>query len=542
MKLFASIDQGTSSTRTIIFDKDLKTVDSRQEAYELNFPNSGWVEIDPEVLRNSVMNTMEPLVDKYKDKLNSISITNQRESTIIWNKKTGNAIYPIIVWQDRRTEGYCNELKRQGHESMIQNKTGLVIDPYFSATKIKWILNNVKQAKVLLKSNNLLFGTVDTFLIWKLTKGKQHLTEASNASRTMLYNINNNKWDKEILKKLNIPQKILPEVKNSADNFGKTDKKITGVEISISAVLGDQQAAAFGQTCFEKGSIKSTYGTGAFVIMNTGPKKINSKNKLLTTICYRLNNKNTYALEGSIFIAGAGVQWLRDKVKLIKKAPETEKISKSSKVNDGVFVVPAFSGMGAPYWRPDARGVITGLTRDSDWKSIVRATVESVGYQSFDLFDSMNKDGLKPKIVKVDGGMVANNWFTQFLADIINLKVVRPKILETTALGVALLAGLQIGEYKSLNQIKNMWKKDRVFSPNIKKTLRNELLAGWKLAIPGPPLRTLCLLFERFHPRGTRSPARPPILRSLQLPVLRLRYGRFGFHLRHSIPQHVPPL
>jgi glycerol kinase len=299
----------------------------------------------------------------------------------------------------------------------------------------------------------------------------------------MLYNINNNKWDKEILKKLNIPQKILPEVKNSADNFGKTDKKITGVEISISAVLGDQQAAAFGQTCFEKGSIKSTYGTGAFVIMNTGPKKINSKNKLLTTICYRLNNKNTYALEGSIFIAGAGVQWLRDKVKLINKAPETEKISKSSKINDGVFVVPAFSGMGAPYWRPDARGVITGLTRDSDWKSIVRATVESVGYQSFDLFDSMNKDGLKPKIVKVDGGMVANNWFTQFLADIINLKVVRPKILETTALGVALLAGLQIGEYKSLNQIKNMWKKDRVFSPNIKKTLRNELLAGWKLAI-----------------------------------------------------------
>ena len=299
----------------------------------------------------------------------------------------------------------------------------------------------------------------------------------------MLYNINNNKWDKEILKKLNIPQKILPEVKNSADNFGKTDKKITGVEISISAVLGDQQAAAFGQTCFEKGSIKSTYGTGAFVIMNTGPKKINSKNKLLTTICYRLNNKNTYALEGSIFIAGAGVQWLRDKVKLIKKAPETEKISKSSKVNDGVFVVPAFSGMGAPYWRPDARGVITGLTRDSDWKSIVRATVESVGYQSFDLFDSMNKDGLKPKIVKVDGGMVANNWFTQFLADIINLKVVRPKILETTALGVALLAGYQIGEYKSLNQIKNMWKKDRIFNPKMKQIFRKNLLNGWKLAI-----------------------------------------------------------
>ncbi|WP_440656941.1 glycerol kinase GlpK [Candidatus Pelagibacter sp. HIMB1509] len=485
-KFIISIDQGTTSSRVILFDTKGNIVFVSQYEFKQYFPKNGWVEHNPNEIWSTTLKALKQVLNKakkLKGHILTIGITNQRETTILWNKKTGKPIYNAIVWQDRRTQDYCKLLKKKNYENSFRNKTGLFIDPYFSATKIKWILDNVKISKKLLSSNNLLFGTVDTFLIWKLTKGKQHLTEASNASRTMLYNINNSKWDKEILQKLNIPQKILPEVKNSADNFGKTDKKITGVEISISAVLGDQQAAAFGQTCFEKGSIKSTYGTGAFVIMNTGTKKINSKNKLLTTICYRLNNKNTYALEGSIFIAGAGVQWLRDKVKLIKKAPETEKISKSSKINDGVFVVPAFSGMGAPYWRPDARGVITGLTRDSDWKSIVRATVESVGYQSFDLFDSMNKDGLKPRIVKVDGGMVANNWFTQFLANIINLKVVRPKILETTALGVALLAGYQIGEYKSLNQIKNMWKKDRVFSPNIKKTLRNDLLAGWKLAI-----------------------------------------------------------
>ena len=486
MKAILAIDQGTTSTRAIAFSVNGKKLHSSQIEFKQYFPKNGWVEHNPNEIWLTTLKALKQVINKakkLKGHILTIGITNQRETTILWNKKTGKPIYNAIVWQDRRTQDYCKLLKKKNYENLFRNKTGLFIDPYFSATKIKWILDNVKISKKLLSSNDLLFGTVDTFLIWKLTKGKQHLTEASNASRTMLYNINNNKWDKEILKKLNIPQKILPEVKNSADNFGKTDKKITGVEISISAVLGDQQAAAFGQTCFEKGSIKSTYGTGAFVIMNTGPKKINSKNKLLTTICYRLNNKNTYALEGSIFIAGAGVQWLRDKVKLIKKAPETEKISKSSKVNDGVFVVPAFSGMGAPYWRPDARGVITGLTRDSDWKSIVRATVESVGYQSFDLFDSMNKDGLKPKIVKVDGGMVANNWFTQFLADIINLKVVRPKILETTALGVALLAGYQIGEHKSLNQIKDMWKKDRIFKPKMKQNFRKDLLNGWKLAI-----------------------------------------------------------
>ena len=485
-KFLVAIDQGTTSSRVILFDTNGNIKFISQQEFKQYFPKNGWVEHNPNEIWKTTLFSLKKVIQKAK-KLKgiilSIGITNQRETTVLWNKKNGKPIYNAIVWQDRRTQEYCESLKKNNFENKIRKKTGLFVDPYFSATKIKWILDNVKESKKLLKSKNLLFGTVDTFLIWKLTKGKQHLTEATNASRTMLFNINNNKWDQEILKKLNIPKSILPEVKNSADVFGKTDKKITGKEIPIAAVLGDQQAAAVGQTCFEKGSIKSTYGTGAFVIMNTGQKKINSKNKLLTTICYRLNNKTTYALEGSIFIAGAGVQWLRDKMKLIKKAPETEKIAKASKINDGIYVVPAFSGMGAPYWRPDVRGLITGLTRDSNWQSLVRATVESVAYQSYDLFNAMNKDGLKPRIIKIDGGMVANNWFSQFLSDTISLKVIRPKVLETTALGVALFAGYQVGDFKSLNEIKNIWQKDRAFSPKIRNSLRNQLLKGWKLAI-----------------------------------------------------------
>ena len=483
-KFLVAIDQGTTSSRAVLFDVKGNIRFKSQLEFKQYFPKNGWVEHNPIEIWNTTLKTLKKVIKKVSD-LNgtiiSLGITNQRETTILWNKKTGKPIYNAIVWQDRRTQKYCEKIKK--YENYFRKKTGLFIDPYFSATKIKWILNNVKQAKKLLKSNNLLFGTVDSYLIWKLTNGRMHLTEATNASRTMLFNINNNKWDKEILRKLKIPINILPEVKNSADNFGLTDKKIVGKEIPISAVLGDQQAAAVGQTCFEKGSIKSTYGTGAFVIMNTGSKKIFSKNKLLTTICYRLNGKNTFALEGSIFIAGAGVQWLRDKIKLINNAYETENIARSKKNNDGVYIVPAFSGIGAPYWKPDARGLITGLTRNSDWKSLVRAVVESVAYQSYDLFYSMNKDGLKPSALKVDGGMVANNWFSQFLSDIINLKVTRPKILETTALGVALFAGYQAGEFKSLTQIKNIWKKDRIFYPKLNKSLRNNLLQGWKLAI-----------------------------------------------------------
>ncbi len=485
-KFLVAIDQGTTSSRAILFDLQGNIKFTSQFEFTQYFPKNGWVEHNPNEIWSSTIKALKNVIRKastLKGKILSIGITNQRETTILWNKKTGKVIYNAIVWQDRRTQEYCEKLKKKKLENIFQKKTGLLIDPYFSATKIKWILENIKISKKLLKSNNLLFGTVDTYLIWKLTNGKHHLTDATNASRTMLFNINNNTWDKEILKKLNIPKRILPDVKNSADNFGTTNKKIVGYEIPICAVLGDQQAAAVGQCCFEKGSIKSTYGTGAFAIMNTGSKKIISKNKLLTTICYRLNGKNTFALEGSIFIAGAGVQWLRDKLKLINNAHDTEQIAKSKKNNEDVYVVPAFSGMGAPYWSPDARGIITGLTRDSDWKTIVRAVIESVAYQSYDLFNAMRKDGLKPNKIKIDGGMVKNNWFSQFLANIINVKTERPKVLETTALGVALFAGYQIGVFKSLDQLKRIWKKDKIFKPKLSNIVRNKLLNGWKLSV-----------------------------------------------------------
>ena len=485
-KFIVSIDQGTTSTRAILFDLNGIPVFSSQLEFKQYFPNNGWVEHDPQEIWSTTLIVLKKVIQKskkLKGKILTIGITNQRETTILWNKKNGKPIYNAIVWQDRRTADVCKNLKKKGFEKIFRKKTGLFIDPYFSGTKIKWILEKVKQSKKLIKENNLLFGTVDTYLIWNLTNRKQHLTDATNASRTLIYNINSNKWDAEILKKLKIPKSILPEVKNSADDFGYTDKKIVGEKIPINAVLGDQQAAAFGQACFEKGAVKSTYGTGAFAIMNTGEKKIFSKNKLLTTIGFRINNKNTYALEGSIFIAGAGVQWLRDKIRLINNAYETEKIAKSKKNNSGVFLVPAFTGLGAPYWSPNSKGIITGLTRNTDWKDLVRATIESVAYQSYDLFESMRKDGLKPKIIKVDGGMISNNWFAQFLSDILNTKVLRPAVLETTALGVALLSGYQYGIYKSINEIKSKWKKEAHFNPKINKSIRNNLLQGWQQAI-----------------------------------------------------------
>ena len=485
-KLILSIDQGTTSSRSILFDLKGKKIFSSQREFEQIFPNLGWVEHNPEEIWKVTLRTIKEAIKKskiLKAKIISIGITNQRETTILWDKITGKPVYNAIVWQDRRTHKICENLKSRKLENLFRRKTGLFIDPYFSATKVKWILENVPLAKKLLKNKKLMFGTIDTFLIWRLTNKKNHLTDATNASRTLMYNINSSKWDNEILKKLNIPKSILPEVKNSADNFGTTSKKILSEEITINAVLGDQQAAAVGQVCFTKGSVKSTYGTGAFAIMNTGDKKIFSKNKLLTTICYRLKNKNTYALEGSIFIAGAGIQWLRDKIKLIDNAYETEKIAKSKKSNDGIYIVPAFTGLGAPHWNSQAKGLITGLTRNTDWKNLVRAVVESVAYQSYDLFEAMKKDGSKPRIIKVDGGMVANNWFAQFLSDIIDCNVLRPAVQETTALGVAFFAGYQVGEFKSLNEIKYKWKKNAMFEPKIKQKLRNNLLQGWQQAI-----------------------------------------------------------
>ena len=485
-KFIISIDAGTTSNRSILFDLKGKPIFSSQKEFTQFFPKNGWVEHDPEEIWKTTIKTLRDAIQKakkLKGEVLTIGITNQRETTILWDKKTGKTVYRAIVWQDRRTEDYCKKLRKQNKDTTIFNKTGLLIDPYFSGTKIKWILDNIPKAKHLMSKNQLLFGTIDSFLIWRLTKGKVHATDATNASRTMIYNISSNKWDDTILKLLKINKNILPEVKDCADDYGITHPSITENSIPINGVVGDQQAATIGQCCFEPGSLKSTYGTGAFVLLNTGNKIIYSKNRLLTTIAYRINGKTTYAMEGSIFIAGAGVQWLRDRMKFFKKASETEKLVKSLKDNNNIYLVPAFTGLGAPHWDANARGVLTGITRDTGPKEIVRATIEAVAYQTYDLFEAMKHDGLRPKIVKVDGGMVMNNWFSQFLSDIVNVKVLRPKVQETTAVGAAFMAGLHIGVYKSLKDISKIWHLDKKFSPKMKNNSRTKLLKGWSKAI-----------------------------------------------------------
>ena len=485
-KFIISIDAGTTSNRAILFDLKGKPIFSSQKEFTQYFPKSGWVEHDPEEIWSTTRKVLKDAIlkaNKLKGKILTIGITNQRETTVLWDKKTGKTVYKAIVWQDRRQADYCKRLKKQNKETLIFNKTGLPIDSYFSGTKIKWVLDNVPLAKKLLIKKQLLFGTIDSFLIWRLTKGKVHATDSTNASRTMIYNISTNKWDETILKILKIKKHILPVVKDCADDYGSTHPSITGKTIPITGVVGDQQSASIGQCCFEPGSLKSTYGTGAFVLLNTGTKKIYSKNRLLTTIAYRINGKTTYAMEGSIFIAGAGVQWLRDRMKFFKKASETEKMIKSLKDNKDVFLVPAFTGMGAPYWNQNSRGVLSGLTRDTGPREIVRATIESVAYQTYDLFEAMKHDGLRPREVKVDGGMVMNNWFSQFLSDIVNVKVFRPKVHETTALGAAFMAGLKIGCYKSLKDISKNWSLEKKFSPKMKTKSRNALINGWSKAI-----------------------------------------------------------
>jgi len=485
-KFIVAIDQGTTSSRAILFNTKGKSLFKSQLEFQQYFPRNGWVEHNPEEIWNKTKKVLLDVIEKskkLKGDIVTIGITNQRETTILWDKVSGKPVYNAIVWQDRRTEDFCKKFWSNKRERQINRKTGLLIDPYFSGSKIKWIIQNISKAKKLLKRKQLLFGTIDTFLLWRLTKGKIHATDATNASRTMLYNINTNKWDHQILKSLKIPTHILPVIKNSSDNFGRTHRSITEKSYPITGVVGDQQAATIGQCCFEKGSVKSTYGTGAFVLMNTGHKKIYSKNRLLTTVCYRLNGKSTYALEGSIFIAGAGVQWARDKMKLIKKASETEKVTKSLKSNSGVYLVPAFVGLGAPHWDSKARGVLSGLTRNTGPKEIIRAIIESTAYQSHDLFNAMKKDGLKPKIIKVDGGMVKNNWFSQFLSDVLNIKVYRSQVDETTALGAAFMAGLQIGVFKSLSDITKLWKLNRKFIPRIKNSERLNILKGWSQAM-----------------------------------------------------------
>ncbi len=486
--LILSIDQGTTSSRAILFAKDGSSVFTAQREFTQHFPDSGWVEHDPEEIWQTTLDVCKEAVDaanKAGHTIAAAGITNQRETTVVWNKKTGAPVYNAIVWQDRRTAAFCNELKSAGYEPTFTAKTGLLLDPYFSGTKIRWILDNVEGARASAEKGELAFGTMDTFLLWRFSNGQKHITDATNASRTLIYNIQSNSWDEELLKILDIPKSMLPGVQDSSSDFGRIDKQLFGTEISIGGVAGDQQAATFGQVCLEPGTIKSTYGTGCFVILNTGNEALPSDNKLLTTVAYQLDGKPTYAIEGSIFVAGAAVQWLRDGLGVIKSAEETESMAHQLSSNQGVYLVPAFTGLGAPYWNPEARGALFGLTRDTGVEQIVRATLESVAFQTYDLFKAMADDGVTPTRVRVDGGMVQNNWLCQFLADILNIPVQRPVQTETTALGAAYLAGLQCGVYKNHDDLIANWKVDREFTPSMDSEVRDQLLAGWKTAVAG---------------------------------------------------------
>ena len=486
-KYILSIDQGTTSTRAMLFDQNFEIKGSSQVEFKQFFPKDGCVEHDPEEIMNTIYHTVNDVLEKAKitfKEILSIGITNQRETVVVWNKKTGKPIYNAIVWQDRRTAGYCNKLKDQGLSEKIQKITGLIIDSYFSATKIKWLLENINGAKELADKGELLFGTIDSWIIWNLTEGKSHVTDATNASRTMIFDIKKNTWSSQLLKLFEIPEHILPEVKNCADDFGTTSK--FGGEIKIGGVAGDQQAAAIGQACLNAGSVKSTYGTGCFMIMNTGEELKLSKNKLLSTIAYRVDNKNYYALEGSIFIAGAAVQWLRDSLKLINTASETDDLYNQADPTQKIYLVPAFTGLGAPYWDGEARGSIFGLTRNTGIPEMVKAAIDSVAYQTKDLLLAMEKDtGMKINVIRVDGGMVNNESFLQFLSSLLQTNVDRPTIIETTALGAAYLAGYQSGLFESMDEIFHKWKSEKVFVQKLHKKEVKYLYNGWLKAVKG---------------------------------------------------------
>ncbi len=486
-KYILAIDQGTTSSRAIIFDEHAQTVSFSQKDVNLHYPNNGWVEQDAHDIWKSVKHVCQKALEKASLKptdISAIGIANQRETIVLWDKETGDIIKSVIVWQDRRTADYCRELKEQGLESTFQKKTGLLLDPYFSGTKLRWLLQNTPNAMAKAKKGELICGTIDTYLLWKMTGGTVHATDATNASRTLLYNIIKHEWDNELLDILEIPKEILPEIKDNSCLFGETTKDFLGASIPITGMAGDQQAAMIGQACFEVGMMKSTYGTGCFALINIGDKFKISKNKLLTTVAYQLNGKTTYAIEGSIFIAGAAIQWLRDGLKIIENASKTEEIAARISDNGGVYMVPAFTGLGAPYWDPNARGAIFGITRDTTTDHIIRAALEAQGYQTKDLISAMIEDsGQQINEIRVDGGMVENNWICQFLADITNNTVNRPQIIETTALGVAYLAGLHVGIYSSLRQISNNWQMSRSFKPDMIDSERAELYNGWKDAV-----------------------------------------------------------
>lgn len=490
MAYLIAIDQGTTSTRSMVFNEKLQVIAIAQQEFPQHFPHSGWVEHDPEDLLQTTLTTLKDVLAKAKltaSDITAIGITNQRETVVVWDKDTGKAIYNAIVWQDRRTADYCQELKNNGSEQLIQQKTGLRADPYFSGTEVRWILNHVDAARAKADAGQLRMGTVDTWLIWHLTGGKVHATDATNAGRTMLFNIHTGEWDQELLKLLEIPESLLPEVKDCAADFGMTDPSILGAAIPISGVAGDQHAAVVGQACFQAGMMKSTYGTGCFALLNTGTHAVNSHNNLLTTIAYQLNGKRTYALEGSIFIAGAAVQWLRDGLKIIQKASDTQALAEAADPSQTIYLVPAFVGLGAPYWDPDARGALYGLTRNTGPAEISKATLESIGYQTCDLLEAMRADsaGLKEAktVLRVDGGMTSSEWAMQFLADILNSQVDRPKVLESTATGAAYLAGLQQGVCPSPEQFAKEWALDKSFKPNMDKKTREQKYAGWLDAV-----------------------------------------------------------
>ena len=481
-----SIDQGTTSSRTVVFSQSGDILFSDQQEFAQIYPHDGWVEHDPEAIWESVMSTLKACYAFAKDKghpIAGIGITNQRETTIVWERASGKPIYNAIVWQDRRTAQTCRDLKETHGEAVVNAKTGLLLDPYFSATKIAWILDNVEGARARADKGELAFGTVDSFLIWRLTGGAVHATDATNASRTNLYNIMDGHWDDALCDLFSAPKNMLPEVKDCADNYGQTAPDLLGETLPILGVAGDQQAALIGQCCFNAGDMKSTYGTGCFIVLNTGQKRLSSENRLLSTLAYQLNGVATYAIEGSIFMAGASVGWLRDGIGIIDHASETEEMVKDMDGNKGVYLVPAFTGLGAPHWDPDARAAIFGMTRDTGRKEIVRATLESVAYQTQDLLAAMKDDGAKLAALKVDGGMVNNDWLCKFLAGVTNLPVQRPAVMETTALGAAYLAGLQAGLYSGLDDLTAQWSLSAQFEPDVEDSVRDGLLAGWSKAV-----------------------------------------------------------
>lgn len=489
-----ALDQGTTSSRCILFDRSGRIVSVAQKEFRQYYPQAGWVEHDPMEIWSTQMGVareaMEQIGAGYRN-IAALGITNQRETTILWDKETGEPVYPAIVWQCRRTADICEKLEIQGYGDLLFQKTGLRIDAYFSATKIQWILNHAEGVRKRAEQGKILFGTVDTWLMWKLTRGRVHATDYTNAARTMLFNIVEKQWDTDILKLLDIPGEILPEVHDSSYIYGETDASIFGGPVTIAGVAGDQQASLFGQTCFQRGEVKNTYGTGGFLLMNVGEEPVFSKHGLLTTIAWGLNGTLTYALEGSVFVAGAAIQWLRDELGLISSAAESEQIAMSVPDTNGVHMVPAFVGLGAPYWDPYARGILTGLTRGTNRAHIVRAVLEALAFQTCDVVELMEREAGIDRLpcLKVDGGASANNFLMQFQAELLQSEILRPQCIETTALGAAYLAGLAVGYYQNLEEIKGNWKKERVFSPTMNLHQRKERLRGWKHAVAQSMLR-----------------------------------------------------